>query len=127
MRSLYGRTLRRLQKDAVQLMRDTCVVSRIDGWTEDADGVQVPREVPVYEGVCKVQSWNPESRDAVSVGTPKAVQRYIVHFPAGTEVEDGDIVRVVDRSRPLFLRGSHDLTIQTAVRMQADEEANADG
>ena len=118
------RVLKRLQRQAESMMTATCTVSRIST-VKDADGYDVEVETLVYSGRCKVRSYDPQTNEQVSVGSPTNTQRYIVHFPVGTHVQDGDVVRVAGRVRPLFLRGSSDLTWQTAVRMQAEEVSNA--
>ena len=117
-------TLVELQRQAESMMTATCTVSRIST-VKDADGYDVEVETLVYSGRCKVRSYDPQTNEQVSVGSPTHTQRYIVHFPVSTEVQDGDVVRVAGRDRPLFLRGSSDLTWQTAVRMQAEEVSNA--
>ena len=120
------RVLKRLQRQAESMMTDTCTVSRLSPCT-DEDGYDTTAETLVYSGRCKVRTYDPQANEQVSAGSPTNTQRYIVHFPVGTEVQDGDVVRVAGRVRPLFLRGSSDLTWQTAVRMQAEEVANSDG
>ena len=105
-------------------MTATCTVSRLSPGV-DEDGYDTTVETLVYSGRCKVRSYDPQTNETVSVGSPANTQRYIVHFPVGTEVQDGDVVRVAGRVHPLFLRGSSDLTWQTAVRMQAEEVANS--
>ena len=123
MRAAKG-AIRRGQLAAETLMTDTCTVSRVST-VRDPDGVDVEVEQVVYAGRCKVRSFAPQTNEQVSVGAPANTQRYLVHFPVGAAVGDGDIVRVAGRERPLFLRGSSDVTWQTAVRMQAEEVANA--
>ena len=118
------RVLKRLQRQAESMMTDTCTVSRFSPGT-DEDGYDTTVETPVYSGRCKVRSYDPQTNEQVSVGSPTNTQRYIVHFPVNTVVQDGDVVRVAGRVRPLYLRGSSDLTWQTAVRMQAEEVANS--
>ena len=119
------RVLKRLQRQAESMMTATCTVSRLSPGT-DEDGFDTTVEALVYSGRCKVRSFDPQTNESVSAGSPTNTQRYIVHFPVGTQVRDGDVVRVAGRARPLFLRGSSDLTYQTAVRMQAEEVANSD-
>jgi hypothetical protein len=123
MRAAKG-AIRRGQRAAETLMTDTCTVSRLSPGT-DEDGYDTTVETLVYSGRCKVRSYDPQTNEQVSVGSPTNTQRYIVHFPVGTVVQDGDVVRVAGRVRPLYLRGSSDLTWQTAVRMQAEEVSNA--
>lgn len=123
MRAAKG-AIRRGQLAAETLMTDACTVSRLSPGT-DEDGYDTTVETLVYSGRCKVRSYDPQTNEQVSVGSPTHTQRYIVHFPVGTEVQDGDVVRVAARVRPLFLRGSSDLTWQTAVRMQAEEVSNS--
>lgn len=118
------RVLKRLQRQAESMMTATCTVSRVST-VKDADGYDVEVETVVYAGRCKVRSYDPQTNEQVSVGSPTHTQRYVVHFPVGTVVQDGDVVRVAGRVRPLFLRGSSDLTWQTAVRMQAEEVSNS--
>ena len=89
------------------------------------DGYDITVETPVYSGHCRVRAYDPQTNEQVSVGSPTNSQRYIVSFPVGTDVRDGDIVRIEDRRLPLYLRGSHDVTFQSAVRMQAEEVSNA--
>lgn len=125
MRAAKG-AIRRGQLAAETLMTDMCTVSRLSPGT-DEDGYDTTVETLVYSGRCKVRTYDPQANEQVSAGSPTNTQRYIVHFPVGTVVLDGDVVRVAGRLRPLFLRGSSDLTWQTAVRMQAEEVANSDG
>ena len=117
-------TLAELQRQAESMMTATCTVSRIST-VKDADGYDVEVETLVYSGRCKVKTYAPEEDESVSAGSPTNSSRYVVSFPAGTDVRDGDIVRVDGRRLPLYLRGSHDVTYQTAVRMQAMEVSNA--
>ena len=118
------RVLKRLQRQAESMMIATCTVSRIST-VKDADGYDVEVETLVYSGRCKVKTYAPEEDESVSAGSPTNSSRYVVSFPAGTDVRDGDIVRVDGRRLPLYLRGSHDVTYQTAVRIQATEVSNA--
>ena len=117
-------TLVELQHDAESMMTYTCTVSRLSPGT-DEDGYDTTVETVVYEGRCKVKTYAPEEDESVSAGSPTNSSRYVVSFPAGTDVRDGDIVRVDGRRLPLYLRGSHDVTYQTAVRIQATEVSNA--
>ncbi|MDN6566958.1 MAG: DUF6093 family protein [Actinomyces sp.] len=118
------RVLKRLQRQAESMMTDTCTVSRLSAGV-DEDGYDTTVETLVYSGRCKVRTYDPQTNEQVSAGSPTNTQRYIAHFPVGTQVRDGDIVRVAGRARPLYLRGSSDLTWQTSVRMQAEEVANS--
>lgn len=115
-----------LQAAAVSLMRDTCTVTRKSSeWVTDADGVEYQPDVTVYQGPCKVQSESMYASTGESVGAVKVTQVYHVHFPVGSPVGDGDLVTVEGRALPLRLTGSHDKTIQTAMRIQASEESNS--
>ena len=118
------RVLKRLQRQAESMMTATCTVSRLSPGT-DEDGYDTTVETLVYSGRCKVRSYDPQTNESMSAGSPSNLQRYILHFPVGTDVRDGDIARVAGRRLPLYLRGSSDLTWQTAVRMQAEEVSNA--
>ena len=112
------------QRATARLMAWTCTVSRVSSG-RDEDGFDTTVETVVYEGRCKVKTYAPEADESVSAGSPTNSSRYVVSFPAGTDVRDGDIVRVAGRRLPLYLRGSHDVTYQTAVRIQATEVSNA--
>ena len=118
------RVLKRLQRQAESMMTDTCTVSRLSAGVDEG-GYDTTVETLVYSGRCKVRSYDPQTNESVSAGSPTNTQRYIVHFPVGTVVLDGDVVRVAGRVRPLFLRGSSDLTWQTTTKLEAWDEVNS--
>ena len=118
------RVLKRLQRQAESMMTATCTVSRVSSG-RDEDGFDTTVETLVYTGRCKVEPADTQANAGVSAGSPTDSMTYVVSFPVGTDVRDGDIVRVDGRRLPLYLRGSHDVTYQTAVRMQAEEVSNA--
>lgn len=121
------------QDVAESRMRSVCTVERLShGVDEDGYDIEIPTVVygpdiaPGF-GKCRVRTYAPQVDESVSVGSPVNRGRYVVSFPVGTDVRDGDIVRVEGRRLPLYLRGDHDMTDQTAVRMQAATDANSDG
>lgn len=75
--------LLRGRRRAEALMQDQCTISRVVGETMDEIGRVVPVTETVYEGPCKVQSYEgyEESREVIAHSA--VVQRMSIHIPVG--------------------------------------------
>lgn len=133
-----ARELPYLQREAVSLMVDACSITRLDPdaeWTEDPDtGLDVPPEpVDVYEGACKVQTWEPYEQSPEVGGQTYVRQRYFVHVPVSAgPFEVGDVVSITSSrnlpstlNRKFRIAGLHEKTWQTAQRLVVDEGEEA--
>lgn len=126
--------LPQLQAQAESLMVDTCTITREgEGWVVDPD---TGREVPappttVYEGKCKVQTYEPHERTPDVGGSTEVIQRYHVHVPVTAgPFEVGDVVTITSGAndpttsgRTFRVAGLHEKTWQTAQRLLVDEGA----
>lgn len=86
--------------EAESLMLDSCTVERSLGITTDPITGQVSDAVEaVYEGACKIQSFNARGVEPVAGGHKFLEASYQVHFPYGADAEfgitTGDVVNVV--------------------------------
>ena len=85
-----------LRAAAESRMLDACTVRRAVGVTVDDVGVTTPDySEPLYEGPCRVQTFEPqEYTPDVAVATV-TTQRYAVHVPVGAyEPSIGDVVEI---------------------------------
>lgn len=109
-----------MQAQAVSLMRDTCIISRVTGTTLDGDGREVPARATIYSGRCKVQANQLVDTSPEAGGASVTVQRYRVDIPVGTgPVKVGDLI--VTRGRQFRVTGLHDKSWQTAQRLPVEE------
>lgn len=137
---LHGQAL------AEELMTTPCVFTRPfpDEWVEDPEtGYDVPAPPGlVYEGLCKVATYEAHERAADVGGATLVVQRYYVHVPVGAgPFMIGDVCQVLrpgtvipagttlyensiilgDSFRNFRVAGLHEKTWQTAQRLLVDE------
>lgn len=122
------------QAEAESLMVDTCVITWLDpdaAWTVDPEtGLDVPpAPVTVYEGPCKVQTWEPYEQSPEVGGQTYVRQRYFVHVPVSAgPFEVGAVVEITEATnlpstlnRRFRVAGLHEKTWQTAQRLIVDE------
>lgn len=105
------------QRAAELAMRDACVITRL---TKVLVG---DREEflasTVYEGKCKLQTFEPYEQTPETVTHTATVQRYSLHVPVSVSVMVGDLATV--GARRFRVAGLHDKTFQTARRLLVDE------
>ena len=113
------------QRAAERLMTSSCTILRPTPIV-DEEGYDTTVDVPVYEGKCKVQSFEPYEQQATSAGSPVTVLRYSVHVPVSSgPFEVGDLVRVDGRRRDLRIVTPWDKTYATAQRLPVEEVSNS--
>ena len=88
-------------------MLDTCTVKRVTGVTTDLlTGADVPTYSTIYDGPCKVQTFEPQERNPEVGGATLTVQRYSVHVPVGAFVPAvGQVVTITDAALDPNLTG----------------------
>lgn len=105
------------QRVAEQAMRDTCVITR-QVKTLVGDREQFLAST-VYEGKCKLQTFEPYEQTPEAVAHSATVQRYSLHIPVSASVVVGDLATV--GTRRFRVAGLHHKTFQTAQRLLVDE------
>lgn len=118
------------RRAAERLMLDVIRISRVsrEGVEDGLGGVIFPL-VPVYEGVGKIQTYEPYEQTPNVGGATLVLQRYSVHVPWDAGVfEPGDTVKVIAArwdiasvGREYRVAGLHEKTLQTAQRLLVDE------
>lgn len=106
---------------ARRLMTDTCKITRLATATNPNTGREYAKPFTVYEGACKLQTYEPYEQTPVAGGHTTVVQRYSVHLPvkAGEIFRVGDVVEV--EGRKFRIAGLNYKTHQTAIRLLVDE------
>lgn len=96
-----SQALARGQRAAEARMIDACVIERLTGVETDDYGNETPTYETVYEGKCRVMSWN------VATTSPDVAQqrvdllRFYVHVPVSVRgVKVNDRVRVTQSRDP---------------------------
>lgn len=92
-------------------------------WVRAADGTESFEDTPVFEGPCKVQTYEPQETNRDAAGAPVVIQRYMLHLPvrAVGKVQVGHIAHIEGRDRPLRIASLLDKTHQTAMRCGVEE------
>ena len=118
---------------AEQEMADECTITRTDPdapWVPGPDGYDVPPQpATVYEGRCKVATYEPYEATPDVGGKTVVQQRYSVHVPVSAgPFEVGDVVTITASAqlpattgRTFRVAGLHEKTWQTAQRLLVDE------
>ncbi|WP_423058703.1 DUF6093 family protein [Brevibacterium linens] len=91
---------------AEQMMKDQCIIRRVIGETTDREtGKVVPVYDAVYNGRCKLQSYEGYEQEKNTAGTALTVQRMSVHLPVGAyRINVGDFVEITgSRMDPLLV------------------------
>ena len=116
--------LERGRQNAEGLMRDHVVVTRAVE-ARDKDGFDVTTHESVWEGPCRVQTYEPESVLYVSAGRPVETQEYRLHVPVDSgPFLMGDIATVVGYPYPFRIDGLMQKTFATAQRLKITSIAN---
>lgn len=104
----------RLMMQRVVVRRKTAV--RVDGLDSFTQTV-------VFEGKCRVQTYEPQESKREAAGAPVVEQRYMLHLPVSSigQVQVGDIATIEGRQRPLRVASMLEKTFQTAMRCGCDE------
>lgn len=110
------------RRAALSLMGDKCKISRVIGLASGADGWQTHTESVVWEGPCRVQTYEPYEATITAGGHTSVVQRYQIHLPVDTPpLQEGDLVTVDGYQRVFRVAGLLQKTFQTAQRLLVDE------
>lgn len=118
------------RRAAEHLMVDRIIISRVSRvGVEDGLGGETFPLIPVYEGVGKIQTYEPYEQTPNVGGASIVMQRYSVHVPWDAGVfEPGDVVKVLEArwdvssiGREYRVAGLHEKTLQTAQRLLVDE------
>ncbi|WP_458116973.1 DUF6093 family protein [Arthrobacter sp. D2-10] len=90
--------LKRRRKAAERLMVDKCTISRETGESvfNPQTGGYDTVSAPVYSGKCKVQSQRSTAATPEAGEAQFTVVRREVHVPAGTDVQDGDLIEITE-------------------------------
>lgn len=109
------------RRRALQLMVDRCVITRAQLRRDDS-GREVWERAPVYEGRCKISSYEAYEQSPDSGRHEYTVQRYRLDLPLeGTDqVRVGDLAYVEGYRYPLRIASLFKKTHQTARRLLVD-------
>lgn len=120
--------LPRLQAHAESLMTSTATFTRRGErvWDEDT-GQYVDAPVTVYEGRCKIQTFQAYESEPEAGGATRVIQRYYLHVPVSAGIFlPGDRAEVTASGNPILVgnvyvvAGPHEKDWQTAQRLLAD-------
>lgn len=107
------------RRRALALMTDTCTITR-KRIARVGDRDETVQEV-VYEGQCKVQTYEAYENNPLSGGHTYTVQRYRLDIPLGAgPIEPGDVAKVNTYRRPFRIAGGLDKTHQSAQRLPVE-------
>lgn len=82
-----------LREQAESRMTATCTVDRPDGTPDPVTGV-TPAD-RVYDGRCRVQTWEPHESETDAGARRRTSQRYSVHVPVGSFAPRRDDIVIV--------------------------------
>ncbi len=109
---------------AESLMVDICRVVRVERVQQPDYTTQV-REVLVWSGPCKVQTYEPDSIERQSGGRYVVTQEDRLHVPnSAGPFEIGDVAYVEGYARPYRIDGLIRKTFQTAQRLKVTMISN---
>ena len=120
-----------MQAHAESLMTSTVTVTRLGEpvWDEDA-GTYTDAPTTVYEGRCKVQTFQAFEAEPEAGGAQRVIQRYYLHVPVSAGVFlPGDRAEVTASANPLLVgnvyvvAAAHEKDWQTAQRLLVDLDA----
>lgn len=113
------------RRAAEAMMIDHCVVKRIpvEPIIDEEDGTERFDPEIVWEGRCKVQTYEPYEQTNEVAGHTTVSQRYSVHLPSSVTglVEVGDVITVTGWVRDFRVAGLLHKSFQTACRLLVDE------
>lgn len=117
---------------AESLMLDTCTITRGAGepvWNDETGTYTTPAGETLYQGPCKVQTYQAFESTPEAGEQRLTIQRYYVHVPVGAvKYQQGD--RILVTASPynpalagseFVVQGAHDKSLQTAHRLLVDE------
>lgn len=114
------------RRAAEALMTDRATITRPTVTTGEG-GLDEIDETPVWEGRCKVQTYEAHETAANSAGALVTIQRYSIHLPHHVDaVRVGDLIRVAGYLSIFRVTGLFDKTHVTSRRFQVDVETNGD-
>lgn len=123
---LAHQAIRRGQREAERLMKDKAVITRTGEWIRDEKGFETPTTITVWEGKCKIQTYEPYEQVGESAGTTVVSQRYQVQIPVSARgVQVGDVIEVKGYPHDFRVAGLHNKTFQTAQRLLCDVMSSA--
>lgn len=113
------------QEMAEAQMIDTCVITRKVTVTDPLDHTTTTVDMPIYEGKCKVQTYEPDAIATTSGGRPVSLQEDRLHLPvAAGPFEIGDMAVVEGYPQPYRIDGLIRKTFMTAQRLKVTAQAN---
>lgn len=117
--------------DAESLMLDTCVIGDLGDPVTNPDTGEVTTPIDaLYDGRCKVQTWEAQESNPEAGGAVLTVQRYAVHIPVGSYVPAiGHVVEIETAALDPNLAGRRyrvvallHKTLATAYRLGVQED-----
>jgi hypothetical protein len=106
------------QEAAESLMTPGLKVTRISRVTKP-DYTTTEEETLVYEGIYKLQTYEPDAIVYSSGGRPVTTQEYRLHVPVGAgPFKIGDVARLEGHVEPFRIDGLIEKTFQTAQRLK---------
>lgn len=117
-----------MQANAEALMTSTVAITRAGDsvWDEDA-GEYVDAPTTVYEGHCKLQTYEAFESSSEAGGAQRVIQRYYMHVPVSAgPFHSGDRAEILTSPNHLLLgnvyivAGPHEKNWQTAQRLLVD-------
>lgn len=119
--------LARGQANALELMVDRARVVRVQRVT-NPDYTITDTEVEVWEGPCRVQTYEPDAIERDSAGRPVVTQEYRLHVPTDAgPFQIGDVAHVEGYPAPFLIDGLIMKTFQTAQRLKCTVQSNKEG
>lgn len=102
-------------------MTSHCVITRQDPTPTEEGGRRSWRTSVVYEGPCKVQTYEAYETNAEAGGHTYVVQRYRLDIPVSAPtLTVGDVAKVNSFARPFRVVGELDKTHLTAQRVPVE-------
>ena len=120
-----------MQAHAESLMTSTVTITRTGEpvWDEDT-GTYTDATTTVYEGRCKVQTFQAFEAEPEAGGAQRVIQRYYLHVPVTAGVFlPGDRAEITASANPLLVgnvyvvAAAHEKDWQTAQRLLVDHDA----
>ena len=120
-----------LQAASEALMTSTVTITRAGDsvWDEDA-GEYVDEPTTIYEGRCKLQTFQAFEAEPEAGGAQRVIQRYYLHVPVSAGIFlPGDRAVITASANPLLVgnvyvvAAAHEKDWQTAQRLLVDHDA----
>ena len=100
-------------------MLDTCTVESIGAPVTDDDGNVTSPRTTVYEGRCKIATYEPHERNPDVAGATYTLQRYSVHVPVGSfKPAVGHVVTITAAALDPHLAG-HEFRVEALLHKTA--------